>query len=80
MRPRGLEACALCDLGGDRAERRSGSTSVAEIPVITVTASESLNVGMRAKVLSLGASDYLTKPFDLDMLMQEIMLFVQKRE
>jgi CheY-like chemotaxis protein len=54
--------------------------ATAEIPVITMTASEGPNAGTRAKVLSLGASDFMTKPFDLDMLMQEILLFVQEKE
>jgi CheY-like chemotaxis protein len=54
--------------------------ATAAIPVITMTASEGLNAGTRAKVLALGASDFLTKPFDLDMLMQEISIFVQEKE
>jgi CheY-like chemotaxis protein len=52
----------------------------AEIPVITTITSESLDAGLRAKVLSLGASDLLTKPFDPELLIQEILLFVQEKE
>jgi CheY-like chemotaxis protein len=52
----------------------------AAIPVITMTGSEGLNDGTRARVLSLGASDFVTKPFDLDMLIQEILVFVQQEE
>ena len=52
----------------------------AAIPVITMTGSEGLNDGTRARVLSLGASDFVTKPFDLDMLIQEIFVFVQQEE
>jgi PAS domain S-box-containing protein len=54
--------------------------ATAAIPVITMTGSEGLNDGIRARVLSLGASDFVTKPFDLDMLIQEILVFVQQEE
>jgi CheY-like chemotaxis protein len=56
------------------------NAATAAIPVITMTASEGLNAGTRARVLALGASDFVTKPFDLDMLAQEILMFVPKEE
>jgi CheY-like chemotaxis protein len=50
----------------------------AAIPVIAMTGSEGLKVGARARVLALGAADFVTKPFDLDMLIQEIQIFIQQ--
>jgi signal transduction histidine kinase/CheY-like chemotaxis protein len=51
-----------------------------EIPVIVMTGSESFRVGARARVLSLGAADFVSKPFDLNMLIAEIRVFIQQRE
>jgi PAS domain S-box-containing protein len=50
--------------------------AIDEIPVIVMTGSEGLNPETRAKALSLGAADFITKPFRLDQLVEEIKLFV----
>jgi DNA-binding response OmpR family regulator len=41
-----------------------------------MTGSPDLKTSARARVLSLGASDFITKPFDLNMLVTEIRLFL----
>ncbi|MCW5853174.1 MAG: response regulator [Anaerolineae bacterium] len=46
--------------------------ATADIPVIVMTGSESLKTGARARVLALGAADFVTKPFDLAALVEEI--------
>lgn len=48
--------------------------STAAIPVIAMTGSHATMVGARARVLSLGAVDFLVKPFDLDTLVQEVRI------
>ena len=52
----------------------------AAIPVIVLTGSEGLKAGARARVLSLGAADFVSKPFDIDMLVEEIRIFIQQEE
>ena len=52
------------------------SPATAEIPVIAMTGSPGLKTTARARVLSLGASDFVAKPFDLQMLVEEIRLFL----
>jgi CheY-like chemotaxis protein len=52
------------------------SETTAEIPVITMTGSPGLKTTDRARVLALGASDFVLKPFDLDLLTEEIRLFL----
>jgi DNA-binding response OmpR family regulator len=49
----------------------------ASIPVIAVTGNEGLWLGARARVLSLGAADFVTKPFELDALIAEIRLLMR---
>jgi PAS domain S-box-containing protein len=51
----------------------------AEIPVIAMTGSPGLKATARARVLALGASDLVTKPFDLSMLVEEVKLFLDAR-
>jgi DNA-binding response OmpR family regulator len=52
------------------------SQATKDIPVIAMTGSPDLKTSARARVLSLGASDFITKPFDLNMLVTEIRLFL----
>ena len=52
------------------------SPAAAEVPVIAMTGSPGLKTTARARVLALGASDFITKPFDLQMLVEEIRLFL----
>ncbi len=52
------------------------SETTAEIPVIAMTGSPGLKTTARARVLALGASDFIAKPFDLDMLVEEIGIFL----
>jgi DNA-binding response OmpR family regulator len=44
--------------------------------VIAMTGSPGLKTTARARVLALGASDFITKPFDLPMLVEEVKLFL----
>jgi DNA-binding response OmpR family regulator len=39
-----------------------------------------LNTTARARVLALGASDFIAKPFDLNMLVTEIKLFLAEQQ
>ena len=44
------------------------SQATADIPVIAMTGSPDLKTTARARVLALGASDFIAKPFDMDRL------------
>jgi diguanylate cyclase (GGDEF)-like protein len=44
--------------------RESAVTRIAEVPIIMVTGAEQEQVEVREKALSLGATDFLTKPFE----------------
>jgi signal transduction histidine kinase/CheY-like chemotaxis protein len=57
-----------------RAMKESPATK--DIPVIAMTGSPDLKTAARARVLALGAADFITKPFDLNMLVTEIGLFL----
>jgi DNA-binding response OmpR family regulator len=48
----------------------------ADIPVIAMTGSPDLKTTARARILALGASDFIAKPLDMDMLIAEIRLFL----
>jgi DNA-binding response OmpR family regulator len=61
-----------------QALKRSPATT--EIPVIVVTGSEGLLVGSRARVLSLGAADFVAKPFEMDNLVEEIRALMNEKE
>jgi signal transduction histidine kinase/DNA-binding response OmpR family regulator len=50
--------------------------AVADIPVIMMTGSSELTHQTRARVLAMGASDLIARPFNLDMLVDEIRLFL----
>jgi PAS domain S-box-containing protein len=52
------------------------SPSTAEVPVIAMTGSPELKTTARARVLALGASDFVAKPFDIDRLVEEIKMFL----
>jgi PAS domain S-box-containing protein len=52
------------------------SQATKDIPVIAMTGSPDLKTTARARVLSLGAADFIVKPFDLNMLVTEIRLFL----
>jgi DNA-binding response OmpR family regulator len=52
------------------------SKATADIPVITMTGSPDLRTDARARVLALGAADFVAKPFDIDMLVEEVRLFL----
>jgi DNA-binding response OmpR family regulator len=48
------------------------SPATAETSVIVMTGSEGLLLGARARVLSMGAADFVAKPFEMDTLIGEI--------
>jgi DNA-binding response OmpR family regulator len=52
------------------------SKATADIPVIAMTGSPDLRTDARARVLALGAADFVAKPFDIDMLVEEVRLFL----
>ena len=52
------------------------SKETCDIPVIVMTGVESEMKEGRGKVLTLGASQFLTKPFSLDYLVEEIQKLV----
>ena len=56
-----------------------GSQPTADIPVIAMTGSPDLKTTARARVLALGASDFIAKPFDIDRLVEEIKVFLAAR-
>jgi DNA-binding response OmpR family regulator len=61
-----------------QALKRTPATT--EIPVIAVTGSEGLWVGARARVLSLGAADFVAKPFEVNALIGEIRTLLHEKE
>jgi CheY-like chemotaxis protein len=52
----------------------------ATIPVVAMTGNEDYKLGARARLLALGAADLVAKPFDLDLLTQEVRLLIQTDE
>jgi PAS domain S-box-containing protein len=54
--------------------------TTAQIPVIVMTGDEELWVGARARVLALGAADFVAKPFAMDVLIDEIRTLIPSRE
>jgi DNA-binding response OmpR family regulator len=42
-----------------------------------MTGSHDLKTTARARLLALGASDFITKPFDMNMLVEEIRIFIK---
>jgi DNA-binding response OmpR family regulator len=55
------------------------SPATAAIPVIAVTGSDGLWVGARARILALGAADFVAKPFEMDALIAEIETLMDER-
>jgi PAS domain S-box-containing protein len=56
------------------------SPATAAIPVIAVTGSEGLWLGARARVLALGAADFVAKPFEMDALIREVRILMDEEE
>jgi twitching motility two-component system response regulator PilH len=56
------------------------SPATAQIPVIVVTGDEDLWLGSRARVLALGAADFVAKPFEMDVLIEEMRTLIPPRE
>jgi CheY-like chemotaxis protein len=52
------------------------SPATKDIPVIAMTGSPELTTSDRARVLALGAADFIAKPLDLESLVTEIGLFL----
>ncbi len=69
MRLPGMDGFAVL-----RALKESPATS--DVPVIVMTGSLDLKTSARARVLALGASDFVAKPFDISALVEEIKLFL----
>jgi signal transduction histidine kinase/DNA-binding response OmpR family regulator len=51
----------------------------AKIPVI-IASSEGYQLSERARALALGAADFVTGPFDLNVLLEEVRLFILEEE
>jgi DNA-binding response OmpR family regulator len=56
------------------------TAETADVPVIAMTGSPELKTNARARFLSLGAADFITKPFDMDRLVKEINIFISTKE
>jgi DNA-binding response OmpR family regulator len=56
------------------------SPTTAAIPVIAISGSTGLWLGARARVLSLGAADFVAKPFEMTGLIGEIRALMQEQE
>ncbi|MBV9602837.1 MAG: response regulator [Chloroflexi bacterium] len=56
------------------------SPATAQIPVIVVTGDEDLWLGARARVLALGAADFVAKPFEMDTLIGEMRTLLPQKE
>jgi DNA-binding response OmpR family regulator len=52
----------------------------ADIPVIAMTGSADLKTEARARVLALGGSDLIAKPIDVNMLVEEVKVFLGGHE
>jgi PAS domain S-box-containing protein len=52
------------------------SPATADVPVIAMTGSPEFKTTARARVLALGAADFIAKPFDINMLVEEIKVFL----
>jgi PAS domain S-box-containing protein len=56
------------------------SPATAQIPVIVVTGDEDMWLGARARVLALGAADFVAKPFEMNALIEEMRTLIPPRE
>ncbi|HET6319681.1 MAG TPA: response regulator [Chloroflexota bacterium] len=61
-------------------QRLKHTPTTAATPVIAVTGNEGLLLGARARVLALGASDFVEKPFEMDALIDEIRTLTGDKE
>ena len=61
-------------------QRLKHTPATAATPVIAVTGNEGLLLGARARVLALGASDFVEKPFQMDALIDEIRALTGEKE
>ena len=59
-------------------ERLKQAPATADIPVIVMTGSESLKAGARARVLAMGAADFITKPFDMAAIIDEVQTLTRE--
>jgi PAS domain S-box-containing protein len=62
--------------GFDVLRMLKATQATADIPVIAMTGQADLKSTARARVLALGASDFIAKPFDLTRLVEEIKVFL----
>ncbi len=71
----------LTDMDGfDILKSLAENNSTEHIPVIALTADPDNSQRTRARVLALGASDLVSTPIDMDMLLQEIELFLASHD
>ncbi|MBO0746409.1 MAG: response regulator, partial [Candidatus Dormibacteraeota bacterium] len=61
-------------------ERLKRAPETARIPVIAMTGSQGLLLGARARVMALGAADFVSKPFEMDSLVDEIRALMGAKE
>ncbi len=61
-------------------QRLKHTPTTAATPVIAVTGNEGLLLGARARVLALGASDFVEKPFEMNALIDEIRTLTGEKE
>lgn len=57
--------------------RQSEDLRIREIPVIMITGVEAAQSSVREKALSIGATDFITKPFDKTQLLARIRAYAQ---
>ena len=69
MRLPGMDGFAVL-----QALKKDEATS--DVPVIAMTGSPELRTNARARVLTLGVADFISKPFDISMLVEEVKLFL----
>jgi DNA-binding response OmpR family regulator len=53
---------------------------IMDTPVIAMIGSSELKTDAQARFLTLGASDFIVKPFDIEKLIKEINLFINTQE
>ncbi len=53
---------------------------IMDTPVIVMIGSSELKANTQARFLMLGASDFIVKPFDMEKLVNEINVFIEKQE
>jgi DNA-binding response OmpR family regulator/two-component sensor histidine kinase len=58
-------------------KKLKSNPKTARLPVIAMSGSESFKTGARARLLTLGAVDFITKPFNMETLLEEIKTLMQ---